>query len=204
MPNDNNQQERRKFSANIPVPQKLNISDESALSANWRRFNRAWSNYELASNLISESSEIRCAVLLTVIGEDAMEKFDGFKFEAGENDKDINTVLGKFEQFCMGATHEAFESYRFNIRVQEANETIEGYVAELRKLAKGCNFEAFEDRMIRDRILVGCKSDQVREELLKDPALTLKKAIDIAKAHEASQNKLCEMKDTAVTPKMIS
>ena len=96
MPNDNNQQERRKFSEKIPVPQKLNISDESALSAKWRRFNRAWSNYELASNLISESSEIRCAVLLTVIGEDAMEKFDGFKFEAGENDKDINTVWGKF------------------------------------------------------------------------------------------------------------
>ena len=191
-------QERRKFSANIPVPQKLNISDESGLAANWRRFLRSWRNYELASNLVSETTQVRCAVLLTVIGEDAMEKFDGFKFERGEKDDDIETVLKKFESFCIGATHEAFESYRFHSRVQESNETIEGYVAELRILARGCNFEGFEDRMIRDRILVGCKSDHVREELLKDPQLTLKRAIDIAKAYEASQNKLSEMKDVSV------
>ena len=127
-----------------------------------------------------------------------MEKFDGFKFETGEKDDDIETVLKKFESFCIGATHEAFESYRFHSRVQESNETIEAYVAELRILARGCNFEGFEDRMIRDRILVGCKSDHVREELLKDPKLTLKTAIDIAKAYEASQNKLSEMKDISV------
>ena len=84
--------ERRKFSANIPVPQKLDISDESSLQSNWRRFSRAWKNYELASNLISETSQIRCAVLLTVIGDDAMEKFDGFKFERGEKEDDIETV----------------------------------------------------------------------------------------------------------------
>ena len=191
-------QERRKFSASIPVPQKLNITDESALSANWRRFHRSWRNYELASNLVSETSQVRCAVLLTVIGEDAMEKFDGFKFEQGEKDDDIETVLKKFESFCIGATHEAFESYRFHSRVQESNETIEAYVAELRIIARGCNFEHFEDRMIRDRILVGCKSDHVREELLKDSALTLKKAIDIAKAYEASQHKLSEMKEVSV------
>ena len=186
-------QERRKFSANIPVPQKLNISDESGLRANWRRFLRSWRNYELASNLVSETSQIRCAVLLTVIGDEAMEKFDGFKFEQNEKDDDIDTVLKKFESYCIGATHEAFESYRFHSRVQETNETIEGYVAELRILAKGCNFGGFEDRMIRDRILVGCKSDHVREELLKDPTLNLKKAIDIAKAYEASQTKLSEI-----------
>ena len=191
-------QERRKFSASIPVPSKLNITDESGLSANWRRFVRSWRNYELASNLVSETTQDRCAVLLTVIGEDAMEKFDGFKFEQGEKDDDIETVLKKFESFCIGATHEAFESYRFHSRVQESNETIEAYVAELRILARGCNFEGFEDRMIRDRILVGCKSDHVREELLKDPKLTLKTAIDIAKAYEASQNKLSEMKDISV------
>ena len=92
--------EHRKVSANIPVPQKQNISEESSLQANWRRFSRAWKNYELASNLISETSEIRCAVLMTVIGEDAMEKFDGFKFEGDEREDDIDTVMEKFETFA--------------------------------------------------------------------------------------------------------
>lgn len=168
------------------------------MQTNWRKFSRAWKNYEIASNLINETSQFRCAVLLTVIGEDAMDKFDGFKFDARENDNDIETVMRKFEEFCMGTTHEAFESYRFHSRAQEQNETIEAYVAELRKLARGCNFENFEDRMIRDRILVGCKSDHVREKLLENPKLTLKKAIEIARAYEASQVKLTEMRDLAV------
>ena len=84
------------------------------------------------------------------------------------------------------------------MRAQEVNESIDAYVAELRKLARGCNFENFEDRMIRDRILVGCKSDHVREKLLEDPDLTLKKAIEIARAYEASQVKLTEMRDLTV------
>ena len=61
----------------------------------------------------------------------------------------------------MGSTHEAFESYKFHVRSQEQSETIDAYVAELRKLAKGCNFAEQENRMIRDRILVGCKSAEV-------------------------------------------
>ncbi|XP_012946146.1 uncharacterized protein K02A2.6-like [Aplysia californica] len=127
-----------------------------------------------------------------------MDKFDGFKFSSKEEQDDIDTVLKRFEEFCMGTTHEAFESYHFHVRVQEPNESIDAYVAELRKLTRVCNFEAFEDRMIRDRILVGCKTDHVREKLLEDPKLDLKKAIDIARAYGASQVKLNEMKELAV------
>ena len=107
-------------------------------------------------------------------------------------------ILTRFEKFCIGTTHEAFESYRFHVRTQEQHETIDAYVAELRKLARGCNFDNMEDRMIRDRILVGCKSDHVREKLLEDPQLTLKKAMEIARAYEASQVKLNEMKESTV------
>jgi len=190
--------EGAKFRAQIQPPQKLNISEESALQTNWRKFARAWKNYEIASNLINETSQFRCAVLLTVIGEDAMDKFDGFKFDAREQENYIETVMRKLEEFCMGTTHEAFESYRFHSRSQELNETIDAYVAELRKLARGCNFENFEDRMIRDRILVGCKSEHAREKLLEDPELTLKRAVEIARAYEASQVKLTEMRDLAI------
>ena len=183
----------------IPIPHKLKIENDSDMESNWKRFKRAWDNYETASNLKNESVEYRCAVLLTCIGEEANEMLDGFKFEAGENRNDIDIVLAKFKQFCVGSTHEAFESYRFHSRTQEPSESIDTYVAELRRLAKGCRFEDQEDRMIRDRILMGCKSDQVREKLLEDASLTLKKAIDICRAHEASHNKLQAMsKDASI------
>ena len=183
----------------IPIPQRLKIDNESEISTNWKRFKRAWDNYEIATNLVKESKEYRCAVLLTCIGEDANEILEGFKFEDDESDRDIDKVLEKFHQYCVGSTHEAFESFKFNSRVQENAESIDTFVSELRRLAKGCNYGDQEDRMIRDRILVGCKSDQVREKLLEDSSLNLKKAVDTCRAHEASQNKLQAMaKEVAV------
>ena len=85
----------KKFSATIPVPSKLNLDDETCLAQNWKRFKRSWDNYEVASFLKTEPKEYRCAVLLACVGDSAMEKFDGFKFEEGESDKDIDLVLKK-------------------------------------------------------------------------------------------------------------
>ena len=42
----------------------------------------------------------------------------------------------KLEDFFVGETHEAFESYKFHLRKQEESESIEVYVAALRKLAR--------------------------------------------------------------------
>ena len=103
----------------IPIPQKLKIDNDSDMETNWKRFKRAWDNYEIATGLENESKEYRCAVLLTCIGEAAVEILEGFKFEEEESDRDIDKVLTKFEQYCVGSTHEAFESFKFNSRIQE-------------------------------------------------------------------------------------
>ena len=56
----------RKFSPHgIPPPEKLKVTDDSALSQNYRRFIRGWNNYEVATNLKAESSEFRCAIFMT-------------------------------------------------------------------------------------------------------------------------------------------
>ena len=181
----------RKFSPHgIPPPEKLKVTDDSALSQNYRRFIRGWNNYEVATNLKAESSEFRCAIFMTMIGSDAVELFESFKFAEDESEEDIVTVIKKFEDYCVESTHEAFESFRFHSRDQEQNESIDAFVAELRKLAKGCNFGDQEDRMIRDRILVGVKSKKTQGKLLEDSKLSLKTAIETCRAQEASQSKL--------------
>ena len=190
---------RKKFSGTIPALSKLNLEDDACLAENWKRFKRSWNNYEIASNLKAESKEYRCAVFLTMIGDAALQKLEGFAFGQNESENDIDVVLNKFEEFCVGSTHEAFESYRFNVRNQLPNESIDAYVAELRKLAKGCNYGDQEDRMIRDRILVGTNSAEVQKELLKNTTLNLKIAIETARSHEASKHQLQEMsKDVSV------
>ena len=89
----------KKFSAQIPPPSKLNLEDETCLQQSWRRFKRSWDNYEIASNLIAEAKGYRCAVLKTIIGEQAMEKYDGFKFDSAAAEDDIDLVLKKSKSF---------------------------------------------------------------------------------------------------------
>lgn len=182
--------ERRphRFSSSIPPPSKLVLSS-SGMQTKWKRFKRAWTNYEVATRLSDETKEYRCAVFMTCIGEEANELFDGFSFTNTERKNDIDTVIKKFDDFFVGETNEVYEAYVFNNRVQETAESIDTYIAALRQLAKTCNFENQEDRMIRDRIVVGVKDDDVRQKLLEVKGLTLQQCVDTCRAHESSRAK---------------
>lgn len=48
---------------------------------------------------------------------------------------------------------------------QEPNETIDAYVAMLRTLARTCKYEALEEEMIRDRIVLGIRDNSTRKKL---------------------------------------
>ena len=76
--------------------------------------------------------------------------------------------MDKFEQFCVGEANEIYETFLFNKRNQEKGETIEAYVSSLRKLANTCNFKTNEERMLRDRIVLGVRDDTIRQKLLED------------------------------------
>ena len=73
----------------------------------------------------------------------------------------------------------------FNQRVQQPGESIDDFVADLRKLAKNCQFELLEDALIRDRIIVGICDEPTRRRLLQQK-LTLAEAVDACKATEAT------------------
>lgn len=65
---------------NIPLPSKLEISRN--LATNWKKFQRAWNNYEIAARLKDPehpdvNKPLRTATLLTCIGSDALDVYDG-------------------------------------------------------------------------------------------------------------------------------
>ena len=57
---------------------------------------------------------------------------------------------------------------------------------ELCSLVQSCEFELLKDSLIKDRIVCGITSDQVRARLLRESDLTLTKAVDICRAAEAT------------------
>ena len=84
------------------------------------------------------------------------------------------------------------ERYLFNSSVQEQGEGIDSYVTKLRRLAtcSTCEYDALEDQLIRDRIVIGIRSKEVRGRLLRDTNLTLKKAVDVCRSDEATSQQL--------------
>ena len=176
----------RSFSANIPPPEKMSFS--GSLAENWRKFKRNFNNYSVATRLSREPDlQYQTSVLLSIIGPEAFDVYEGLQFTNDEDPDDIKLVIEKFEEFFVGETHEAYESYRFHLRKQEHSENIETYITALRRLAKNCNFGELTNRMIRDQVVVGVKDDMLREKLLADKTLTLDKCLQIGRAHETSR-----------------
>ena len=86
------------------------------------------------------------------------------------------------------------ERYHFYRRCQASGESVAAFVAKLRKLAINCQFGAFLDEALRDRLVCGLRSEQTQKRLLAEPELTLAKALQIAQAIEAANNRTKEMK----------
>ena len=181
---------------NLPLPSPLVMTGN--LATNWKRFYRAWNNYEIAARLKDTNNpgtnkELRTATLLTCIGADALDVFDGLDFANEDDRKDIDVVVNKLEKYCIGETNETYERYCFNKRDQQSNETADGYYTALRTLAKTCNFGNLEDNLIRDRIVMGIKDNSTRKKLLQVSKLTLQQSIDICRSCEKTSKQLESM-----------
>ena len=76
--------------------------------------------------------------------------------------------------------------FEFNSRSQE-RETIAVYVAELRKIAKHCEFGEVLSDMLRDRLVCGTNNKGIQSRLLLQTELTFDKAMEVALAAEAAE-----------------
>ena len=132
--------------------------------------------------------------MLTCIGADALDVFDGLVFANEDEKKDIDVVVKKLEKYCIGETNETYERYRFSKREQASNETVDTYFTALHTLAKTCNFGNLEDNLIRDRIVIGVKDNSTRKRLLQVSKLTLQQSIDICRSLEKTTKQLESMK----------
>ena len=56
--------------------------------------------------------------------------------------------------------------YRFYRCVQEENESVSAYSAQLRRYASTCNFGEFLNRSLRDQFICGIRNSATRKKLL--------------------------------------
>ncbi|KAK3745993.1 hypothetical protein QZH41_005776 [Actinostola sp. cb2023] len=162
------------------------LSFEGHVAENWRRWIQQFRLYLNATGRDKKSEEMQCSTLLTVAGEDAVEVYNTFELNEAEQKK-IELLISKFEQYCTPKKNVTFERHIFNTRNQVDSENIDTYVTELRKLAKSCEFAQLQGSLIKDHIVCGIQSSEVKERLLREEDLTLEKALTICCTAELSK-----------------
>lgn len=81
---------------------------------------------------------------------------------------------------------EIVENYRFHLRKQADDESVEEFSIALRKLAIHCNFGNYLDTALRNQFVFGLRSSRIQNRLLETDKITVDSALTTAKAMELS------------------
>ncbi|UYV62865.1 K02A2.6-like [Cordylochernes scorpioides] len=159
------------------------------VAENWRRFKQRLMLYLEATEKATKPDKLKVAILLNFIGEEALEVFNTFHLKEDEAEN-FDLVINKFDDFCEPKKNVIFERFQFFSATQKDGESIDSFITELKGLSTSCEFESQKDSLIRDRIVYGIQDKALQERLLREPNLTLLKAIEMCKTDEISKQQI--------------
>ncbi len=122
------------------------------------------------------------ALLIHCLGTEGQRLFYTLNV-SDQGDDTYTSALSAIRDFFVPKVNVVAERYRFRQRV---GETTDQYVAALRELAATCEFGAMEDEMIRDQLVEKTNSARIRERLLLEVPLDIKKAVTVARQIETA------------------
>ena len=166
------------------------LSLDGNLSENWRRWKQHFELYLDASGIGEKSEKSQATTLLHVVGPEALEVYNTFKWDHDGDGMKVKPIMAKFEAYCNPRKNVTWERHIFNTRNQLPGESIDHYGTDLRTKAKTCEFGELADNLIRDRIVEGVNDDGLRSRLLSKNDLLLQKALDICRAGEATSTQM--------------
>jgi hypothetical protein len=130
---------------------------------------------------------LQVAQLENCLGDDALTLLEGFQFDTEEEERTVDEIIQAFQVYAVGQTNDTLERYKLGTRVQQEGETIDKWLTDLRIMIKSCDYcSTCEPSILRDRIVLGIRCEDTREELLKTRKLDLNNCIDICRAKETA------------------
>ncbi|KAL6455331.1 hypothetical protein MHYP_G00362250 [Metynnis hypsauchen] len=177
-------------------PSALNM-DSDNLAKSWKAWKEEFTLYlELAMPEAEETTRVKLFYYL--IGEKGRELCNTLRGEDTEARTTVKKMIEMLDEHCSPKVNETVETYRFFVRNQGQDESIEKYVTDLKSLASTCNFGQIKESLIRDRIVCGTNNAVLRERLLREDKLTLDKCVQLCRATELSRENRQTLEGRAV------
>ena len=134
--------------------------------------------------------EQKRALLLHVSGEEVQDIFETLE-DTGTRYEHATEALS---EYFKPRKHISYERHVIRHAKQNEGETIYNFIVRLSKLSLSCEFAAGQkEEMIRDQVVDGCDSTDLRRKLLAAENLTLEMIRKIARTYELSVSHASKM-----------
>ena len=129
------------------------------------------------------------------VGEKRIKVFPTWNMTDAEQ-KVLQNYYESFQAYVQAKSNPIFAKYRLHNKVQRTGGRCQQFVTALKLLVKDCEYGQAEVDIVRDRVMFGMKSAEVREKHIDTGAdLTLDKAIEISRFEQIAVQQLKEMTD---------
>ena len=163
---------------------------EYSMNQDWNNWYERFEQYIIAND-IAEGKWT--SLFLTLIGSEAYALLRNLCTPQSPSSKTLNELADLMTNYLKPKPSVIAERYKFKECKQGVKEDIKTYVAKLMKLSENCQFGDNLEESIRDQFVWGISSANIKSRLIRDRALTYKKAIETALSMEAAGREVAEM-----------
>ncbi|XP_031422660.1 uncharacterized protein K02A2.6-like [Clupea harengus] len=134
--------------------------------------------YFVAANSIDEEKTV--PTFLSVMGAKTFNLLRSLIQPDKPGDKTYDVIVQTLARHFSPQPLIIAERFRFHKRNQEEGESVNMFVATMKRLAEHCEFKESLSEVIRDRLVCGLRSEAIQKRLLTEKALTLDRAVEIS------------------------
>lgn len=120
--------------------------------------------------------EAQAASSLNCVGQEACVVFTPFSIRETDNPEN---VIEHFDKYFIPQTDVVVKRHKLENRSQRATEVTKAIVANLRNIDRNCYHGNLGDELKVNGITCGVKDVQLKNRLLREPNLQLKKEVEI-------------------------
>ena len=164
-----------------------------------------WPAYTERLEFYLEANEIegedkRRAVLLSACGASTFSLMKSIAAPRKLNEVPYKDIVKLVADHLSPKPSVAVSRYKFNSRTRQPSESVNSYVAELKRLAENCDFGSTDalNSMLRDRLVCGIGDSRMRRRILAEPALDFDKALQLVTAMELADRSDRDLQESGV------
>ena len=163
----------------------------------WKRWKQELELYLVVTEKDRKENKVKSSILLSCIVPQGSEIYNTFTFSQAEENFDYNVIVQKFENFCIPRENITLLRYKFLTHKQKEGQSFDEFMTQLKKLTSDCEFEELNNSLVKDILVTGVTDDSLRERMLREPNLTLQRAIALGQSTEQTQIHAKELKQEA-------